>query len=88
MGRLPALVEYLLSDKWDDGKVRVTSTLLLFVDQGEWKACLNDRDGGRVAFVTAGTVAGLLGALEEQLQAGSAEWRASKPWRKGGRHSN
>jgi len=88
MGKLPALVEHLTSDKWDDGEVRAASTLLLFVDQGEWKCCLNDRDGGRVAFTTGTTVAGLLGALEEALQAGRVEWRASKPFRKGGRQPN
>jgi len=77
----PALTEWMITSSWDDGKPRVLPTMLVFVDEGTWKLCFNDRDGSRVAFLTGETLAGLLGALEEALANGGPEWRASKPWK-------
>lgn len=71
----PALVEYLDLDRFDDGRPRATSTLLVFVDAGVLKACLNDRQMGEVAFVSAASFEGLLEALEKGLAEGSLDWR-------------
>lgn len=60
------------------GAQRVTGTLLLFAEDGKWKACINDRDGGFVAFLTSDTVAGLLEAIDKGLAKGSLDWRKSK----------
>jgi len=77
-GRYPALWEFLTLERWDDGKPRKSGTVLLFIEAGLWKSCLNDRDGGRVAFAAAATQEALLQAVEGQLQGGRVEWRKSR----------
>jgi len=60
------------------GANRKTGTLLIFAEDGRWKACLNDRDGGNYCFASADTVEGLLEALERGLKGGGLDWRVSK----------
>lgn len=71
----PCLFAFLVAETWETGEKRATGTLLVFVDDGKWKACLSDRDGGRVAFVSASTAKGLLDASEAGLDAGTLDWR-------------
>lgn len=73
----PALMEYLTLTAWDDAKPRKTATLLLFVEEGQWKGCLNDRDAGRSLWVTGGSVEGVVATLEARLASGGGEWRRS-----------
>lgn len=83
----PLLFEYLTCDTWDDGTTRETSTLLLFVDAGVLKGCVNDRAMGRNLFVAAESLSGLLGAANEALGETSPGWRATKTYaaKKGGK---
>jgi hypothetical protein len=74
----PALWEYLSCDKWEDGTVRETATLLFFVDQERLSVCLTDRSGDRVAFNSGTTWGGLLAELEANLEDDSLEWRPRK----------
>lgn len=74
----PLLMEHLSCAQWEEGGTRKTSTLLLFVDAGTLKACLNDRSVGRAAFVSANSLRGLLDALEAGLMEDALEWRSSK----------
>lgn len=74
----PALWEYLTVDRFDDGTARETATLLLFVEDGLVKGCLNDRAGARSCWVSATSMGGLLGLLEEALQSDQAEWRVKR----------
>lgn len=71
----PTLVEYLTSDRYEDGSARLTSTLLVFAESGTWKACFADRDNDRNTFVSAGTPEGCLGVLEERLKSDTVEWK-------------
>lgn len=71
----PALSEYLSVTEWEEGKPRETSTLLLFVEDGRWVVCLNDRAEGRSVFVSGPTFKAVLASLEEGLQEGSLQWR-------------
>lgn len=71
----PTLVDYLTQEAWEDGSVRQTSTLLLFREEGCWKACLNDRAMERTAWCSGRSPEGLLQGLEDSLLTGSAEWR-------------
>jgi hypothetical protein len=73
--RCPALVDYLTSTKWGDGRPRQTATLHVFVDQGQLKCFLNDRAVGRSACVSASTLVGLLGVLEAGLRGDCLDWR-------------
>lgn len=71
----PTLHEYLTVTSWGDRQPRTTSTLLLFVDNGALKCCINDRDNNRSAFVNDTTFAGLLALLESKLTEESLDWR-------------
>jgi len=87
--RWRTLAEFLSSCTWDDGSSREPGTLLVFAEDGVWKACLHDRTGGMQTFVSAQTPGALWDALEKGLAGDSLEWRRKKPWgggkpRKGG----
>jgi len=77
--RAPLLHLFLTDDKWDDGAPRVAGTILLFAEGGRYKACLNDRDGGRSVFVSGDSVEAILDALEAGLADDNLEWRAKAP---------
>jgi len=81
----PALSEYLETDEWENGETRATSTLLLFVDAGGFKACLNDRDANRSLWVTGVSFLDVLEALEGLLASGGGEWRHNGPYKGKGR---
>jgi hypothetical protein len=71
------LWEFLSEAKYEDGTARVLPSVTLFVDETGLKACLNDRDQGQVAFVSAGTLEGLWEALERGLTNCSLDWRSA-----------
>jgi hypothetical protein len=75
MSSLPGLMEMLLSQTYPDGSRRVPSTLLLFVDGGMVKACLNDRDQGLAAWSSGDSVTTCLQAMEKALVGDTLEWR-------------
>lgn len=74
----PTLHSYLTLTTWDDGTPRTTSTLLIFVDQGTLKLCLNDRDLNRSAFFSGTTLAMALADVETALCSGCADWRGKR----------
>lgn len=81
----PSLLEWLTEDRYEDGSARQTATLLVFAEQGTWKACFADRDNDRNTFVSANTPEGCLGVLEERLKANAVEWKprgGTKPVRR------
>jgi hypothetical protein len=82
--RFPAIWDYCTSVKWDDGKPRSPATLLLFVEDGLWKLCLNDRARERTAWAAGETVFDCLDAMEANLAAETAVWRRKPPDRAGG----
>jgi len=77
MARLEALAEFMTQDTWADGSVRELPTLLVFVDDGRWKCCINDRGEERSAWASGPTVESVLSSLDEQLATGTVEWRGS-----------
>lgn len=79
----PAVMEYLTADQWPSGGVRVTSTVLVFVEDGVWKACLHDRQDGSTLWVSSGSMPGLMSVLEATLASGQAEWRKARRSGKG-----
>jgi len=74
--RCPTLHDFLTLTGWS-GKQRKSGSLSLFCEDGKWKSCVNDRDGGFYAFLSADSFWGLLDALEHGLKSGSLEWRSS-----------
>lgn len=79
-GKFPALHEHLTRSRDDDGKPRQTCSLTIYGQQGAFRAFLNDRDSGASLGVTGGTLQGLLGALEAELESPEPNWF----WRQGG----
>lgn len=80
LAKRPALAEFLSNGQFDDGSVRPLPTLLLFIEEGLWKACLRDKAEQEVAWTSDLTLAGLLDALERGLAEHSLDWRKQKPW--------
>lgn len=64
------------------GKARRTGTVLVFAEDGKWKACVTDRDGGFYAFASNSDLQGLLISVDQGLRAGTLDWRASKAYKK------
>jgi len=77
-GWLPHLHDHLTEQTWEDGKKRMTSTLLIFCEGGMWKARLNDRAVKISAWVSAESWEALLETIERGLAAESLEWRADR----------
>lgn len=75
----PTLLEFLVLSTWEDGSPRTPGTLLLFVDGSQWKACLKDKTGPRVCFVTGNDLDTLLLSVEEGLRLDNLDWRADRP---------
>lgn len=78
--RCPMLYEYLSSATWEDASPRELSTLLFQLEDGLWKACLNDRACERSLWRTGQSMGDAIDALESALVAQTADWRR---WRAG-----
>jgi hypothetical protein len=74
----PTLWEWLSSEQYDDASARQTATMLVFVEDGSVKLCLNDRDSHRKAWVTGKTPEAAFASLEQALASDTADWRADK----------
>jgi hypothetical protein len=82
---LPTLWEYLSLASWDDGSARVTSSLLLFVEDGLCKLCLNDRALERTGWASGVTLEAALSAMDASLADGRMEWRKARAFTGGKR---
>lgn len=78
--RYPTVVEHLSTDRWDDGTVREPSSVAVSLRDGMIQVALNDKDGKRSMYTTAGSLEEALGLLERALVSGAGEWR---PWKSG-----
>jgi len=76
----PSIYDHLTCVFWDDDpkQPRVTSTLLVFAQDGCFKANLRDRANGKCCWVAAPSFSELLGALERELGDGTAVWRLDR----------
>lgn len=80
IGEFPLLAEYLTATFYEGEPVgsRQTGTLLVFAQDGSWRAVLRDRAENRCLWVTAATWEDLLPALENALGDPSSIWRADR----------
>lgn len=74
----PRIAEFVMDSRWDDGKPRKPGTVMLVNDAGTCKAWVHDVDGRRAAWVSADSLWGLLGRVEDGLQNNSLEWRKDR----------
>lgn len=83
MKHYPTLVQFLSDDTWDDGGSRTPGSLTFFIEDGIWKACLNDRDAQASLYVTGDNATACMKSLEARLTgATTADWRT---WKKKGK---
>jgi len=74
--KYPTLWAFLTDTTWSTGETRETGSVLIFSQEGQWKAMIKDKDSGHIAFVTKGTFKTLLEALERGLVEEKLDWRA------------
>lgn len=74
----PSIVEFLASERWDDGSTRTRGTILLMVEGGASKCCLNDREQGRYCFISGAVMEDVLIAAELAIETDVADWRPSR----------
>lgn len=79
----PALHEWLTLTLDENSRPIETLTVLLFAEEGRFKACLRDRQGKAVCFLSGATMLDLANAIEGVLSSGGGDWRAERP--QGGR---
>lgn len=74
-GLYPKLFAHMSETEWEDKKPRKTSTLLLMIENGRWKAFFHDRDGKRGFWLSGEAWEWLLESLEAGVDSSSTEWR-------------
>lgn len=74
----PALHEWLTAVQWPDGTARQTSRLSLWFEGRECRGYLRDQDTQHLLWGVADTLAGLLVALDDQLQSDAPQWRQDR----------
>lgn len=79
----PTLHAFLTSVVDDAGKKRLTSTVLIFCEEGHAKAVLRERNHDLSLWVTAKSILEAFEELEEALQNRPIEWRKNKEQRGG-----
>lgn len=80
LDRFPLLAEQLTATAYDGDPpgTRQTATLLLFGQDGSWKACLRDRQEQRTLWVAVHSLLNAFEALENALGDPEAVWREDR----------
>jgi hypothetical protein len=76
--QLADLCEWLSAVAWEDGTSRSTGTVMIFTEDGRWKAWLHDRDGSQGCFVSSSTLEELLAVAAKTVGATGGDWRPDK----------
>lgn len=76
--RLPLVVAFLADAVYTDGTTRIPGTVVLFVEDRHFKACLSERGANRKAFLSAPTLTELLETIQRALREGTIEWRGDR----------
>lgn len=77
--KFPLLYEQLTETSFEGGEARITSSIILFAEEGSLKACLSERNDHCSLWATANTLEGVMKALEAALTTGNPQWRKQKP---------
>jgi hypothetical protein len=76
--RYPALFEWVTRTRTDAGAARKPASLTLFCEDGFWKVCLREQQGGHTLWASGETFGDALDALDGLLQAERVPWRAPR----------
>lgn len=74
----PLLYEQMTCERWEDTTAREVSTVTIFIEDGAFKAALNEKSVRRSLYVTAETLTDVLKALEKALASPTPDWRSWK----------
>lgn len=78
----PRLHAHLTQGRHEDRSLRITSTLLMFLEDGRMKLALHDRDQHQIAFLTVPALPEGFALLERKLSENTLEWKPKKEFRK------
>jgi len=78
MKEAPTFLAYMQEGAWPDGEVRETSSCIVCVEDGVWKAGLIEKNTSKILWASSRTFWGLLEALEARLTAETVDWRAQR----------
>jgi len=74
----PNLYAFLHDVKYDDGTIRITGSMSIFVKVGGLRCSLNDKDRNVVAYIEASSFDEMMTLAEEGICSDSTEWIASR----------
>jgi len=74
----PEVYAHLVATAYPEGTRRLTSTLLIFAEDGLVKVMLKDRDNARLCFVSGPSLLDALASLEKGLVTDKLDWRADR----------
>ncbi len=78
--KFPALTAFINDVVYDDGSKRTPGSITIFqAAEGGLRLCLNDKDSGECAFISAANLSDLMKRADEGIATGSVEWRAGRP---------
>lgn len=72
----PAIAEFMMGEEGTPLADGTSSTILLFVEEGLFKLCLNDRSVEASAWASGTSVEKTFQEMEESLEEGTAVWRS------------
>lgn len=75
--QMPAIMEYLAIEQYEDGTKRERSSLLVIIESGLVKVCLSDRANNRTLWRSSPSIEDCLMNIETALQSDTADWRRS-----------
>jgi len=75
MEKVTPVLHAFMCEVEEDGKPRSPSSLVIFTEEGSFKACLTEKDAGLQLWRSADSLQKVLLALEKALAGGNADWR-------------
>jgi len=77
---LPNLLDHITATTYEDGSARAPGSVTIFIGtDGHLRLCVNDKDTGEAAFVTAMNLSDLLKRADEGIGSGALDWRKGRP---------
>ena len=79
----PHVAALMTSDRDSEDKLRAPTTLLLFVEAGALKYCLNDKSTAMCGWGSLQDHTGILEGVEADIRDGRVDWRKKRHTRSG-----
>jgi len=73
--KYPTLWAYMSQTKWEDGTDRLPAGIMVFLQDGIFKARFTENETGKLLWIAAPSIFGVLEALEMALNVPQPDWR-------------